>query len=266
MVDRVELAVVDQLAHVRDLDRGDAVVGEHGRDALDEAVQVGRVRHHVVRDQHRRGAVLDAEPTGDPGVEELRHGRDAERRRRGDLTRRRVDAENGDAPLDEVPQQVAVVRPPPRPRASTRPDRAPGSGSPRASARGRRTRPRTRRSRGSCRRRACAAAPPRGSARACTWGRTRRRAGSGPRCALRPRARAARRRAASRRARGRRGGRRRRTTGSGRASQPLTAAGRRLRSRSSSWPACCRARTRPSRCSRSPSSSATVIDSRVKAS
>ncbi len=48
MVDRVELAVVDQVLHVRRLDDGDAVVLQQRRDARDDAVEVGDVGQHVV--------------------------------------------------------------------------------------------------------------------------------------------------------------------------------------------------------------------------
>ena len=109
VVDRVELAVVDQVADVGVLDRGDAVVREQDRDALHEAVESRHVRHHVVGDDHVGARAGVDEPPRQVGAEELAQGRHAGGLRRVRLLGRRVDAEHRHALLDEVAQQVAVV-------------------------------------------------------------------------------------------------------------------------------------------------------------
>src|SRR4051794_12567279 len=55
VVDGVELAALDQLLDRRVLDRRDPVVGQELAQAGDEPVQVGRVRHDVVGDDHVAG-------------------------------------------------------------------------------------------------------------------------------------------------------------------------------------------------------------------
>ena len=57
VVDGVELDVLDEVAHVGVLDREDPVVGEQHGEPADEVVEVGYVRHHVVRDDHVGGPV-----------------------------------------------------------------------------------------------------------------------------------------------------------------------------------------------------------------
>ena len=109
VVDRVELEAFDQLAHVRHLDLGDPVVGEDGRDALDEPVEIGDVGEHVVRDDHVGSLPLGRQTVGDVDAEELPQGRHPDRLggiRRPDGG---VDPQDGDALLHEVAEQVAVV-------------------------------------------------------------------------------------------------------------------------------------------------------------
>ena len=109
MVDRVELAVVDQIDQIGHLQDRDAVLFEQGRDALDQAVEVGDVGQHVVGDDHVGAPALGLEPGRDLATEELVEGRDpgADRGRRRRLGR--IDALDRDAALDEVAQKVAVV-------------------------------------------------------------------------------------------------------------------------------------------------------------
>ena len=71
VVDRVELAVLDEVLHPRVLDRDQPVVGEQDRHAADEVVELWHVRHHVVRDDHVGRAVLGADPLGELDAEEL---------------------------------------------------------------------------------------------------------------------------------------------------------------------------------------------------
>ena len=110
VVDRVELRVVDQVLDVGVLDRRDAVVREQDRDPLHEAVQSRRVRHHVVGHDHVGARAGVDEPPRHVGAEELAQRRHAGGLRRVRLLRRRVDPEHGHALLDEVAQQIAVVR------------------------------------------------------------------------------------------------------------------------------------------------------------
>ena len=49
VVNRVELAVIDQVPQVRRLDDGDTSVLEHDANAVHHATQVRDVREHVVR-------------------------------------------------------------------------------------------------------------------------------------------------------------------------------------------------------------------------
>ena len=109
MVDRVELELVDQVAHVRGLDHRDAVVGEDRGDPLDDAVHVGNVGEDVVRVQHRGAPALRPKPRGDDGSEEFTHGRDTVLLRDRRDVAGRVDAEHRDAGLHVVAQEVTVV-------------------------------------------------------------------------------------------------------------------------------------------------------------
>ena len=109
VVDRVELEAFDQLAHVRHLDLGDPVVGEDGRDALDEPVEIGDVGEHVVRDHHVGSLPLRRQTVRDVDAEELPHGRHPDRLGGIRRTDGGVDPQDGDAFLHEVPQEVAVV-------------------------------------------------------------------------------------------------------------------------------------------------------------
>ena len=109
VVDRVELELVDQVAHVRGLDDRDAVVGEDRGDPFDDAVHVGNVGEHVVRVQHRGAPALRPQLPGDGGSEELTQRRDTVLLRHRRDVAGRVDAEHRDAGLDVVAQEVAVV-------------------------------------------------------------------------------------------------------------------------------------------------------------
>ena len=109
MVDRVELAVVDQIDQIGHLQDRDAVLFEQGGDALDQAVQVGHVGEHVVGEDHVGAPALGLEPGRELAAEEFDQGRYAgpDRGRRRGLGG--IDAQDRDAALDEVAQQVAVV-------------------------------------------------------------------------------------------------------------------------------------------------------------
>ena len=222
VVDRVELEAFDQLAHVRHLDLGDPVVGEDGRDALHEPVQVGHVGEHVVRDDH-----VGSLPLGPQAAREL-HAEELPKRRHADrLGRiRRPDGRGR-----------SRARGCPRPRSC-------GAGSRRCSrarSRGCRTRdlaPRSAHGRGPWNARAASrrtrsstsssgrsprAAPCTGAAPGCSWGRTRHRGGNGLRARRLGRAGRTRRSAASRPGTGTGAGLRPRTIGrSSRRSQEVS--------------------------------------------
>ena len=77
VVDRVELGVLDQVAHVRHFDDRDAVVGEQRRDPAHESVGVGDVGQHVVAVQDLRADAGFAQLFGQILGEERVPGRDA---------------------------------------------------------------------------------------------------------------------------------------------------------------------------------------------
>ena len=110
VIDGVERTAVDEVPHVGVLDHGDAVGGEQRRDSRDEIVRIGSVGEHVVRDDHVCWARALAHGLRQRSVEELLQRRHAGSGCGLGLRRRRVDSEHRDATLDEVPQQVAVVR------------------------------------------------------------------------------------------------------------------------------------------------------------
>ena len=166
VVDRVELAVVDQVLDVRVLDRRQPVVGEQDRESLDEAVQRRRVRHDVVRDDQVGAPSLAAQPPREVGVEELAQRRHAGVLGGSGLVGRRVDPEHGHVALHEVPEEVPVVRGDLDDERTRRRGRARRPCAGRTRGRAASGRRRTTRSRGSCRRRAAPAGPPRGSGRA----------------------------------------------------------------------------------------------------
>ncbi len=109
MVDRVELDVVDQVAHPRVLDRDHPVGGEPVGDAGDEAVEVGDVGHDVVGDDHVGRAQLVAQLAGHLQAEEGTPRSHARLVGRSHLVGSGIDPHHGDAVLDEVAEQVAVV-------------------------------------------------------------------------------------------------------------------------------------------------------------
>ena len=109
MVDRVELELVHEVAQVRRLDDGDAVVREDRRDPCDDTVHVGNVREHVVRVEHGCPAPFGAEPRRDLGTEEVAHRRHAVLLGDARDVAGGVDAEDRHAGVDVVTQEIAVV-------------------------------------------------------------------------------------------------------------------------------------------------------------
>ncbi len=77
VVDRVELALGDHVAHVRRLEDRHAIVGQQQLEAADEAVEVGNVGEHVVGVHHRGALALGAQTPSHLVAEELGDRRDA---------------------------------------------------------------------------------------------------------------------------------------------------------------------------------------------
>ena len=72
VIDRVELAAIDHLLDVRDLEHGDAVILEEQPNPAHEAVDVGHVRQHVVAEDHVCAGPLGDQAARQPLSEELR--------------------------------------------------------------------------------------------------------------------------------------------------------------------------------------------------
>ena len=110
MVDGVELAVIDEVLHVGNLDHGHAPRLEQLRDALHHPVEVGHVGEDVVGVDHVGALAERGQVAGDLGAEELTESGDAPlvAGHPGDV-RGRLDAEHRDALVMVVLEQVAVV-------------------------------------------------------------------------------------------------------------------------------------------------------------
>ena len=110
VIDRVELAVLDQVDHVGHLENRDpaGLLQQNGY-PRHQAIEVRHMGEHVIGDDQIGGATLGPEPAGEGAPEEI-----LERRHSGldggcGRCRRGIDAEHGNAALDEVLQHVAVV-------------------------------------------------------------------------------------------------------------------------------------------------------------
>jgi hypothetical protein len=110
VVNRVELAMVDQVPDIRSFDNRDAAFLQQRSDAVDDTSEVGDVREHIVRVDHIRAVPFRDQLLSERAPEEILTYGDAclSRRRRG--PGRGVNAEYGDTTLDVVLEQVAVVR------------------------------------------------------------------------------------------------------------------------------------------------------------
>ena len=109
MVDRVELALLDQVGEVGHFQHGKARGLQQQRDARDQAVQVRDVRQDVVGEDQVGHAAFIAQLLGERAAEEGVEGRHAggDRGLRGRPCR--IDPQDRHAARDEVAQQVAVV-------------------------------------------------------------------------------------------------------------------------------------------------------------
>jgi hypothetical protein len=109
VVDGVELVLLDELLQVRELDRDDALGPEQRGDARDKAVQIGHLGEDVVADDQVGHGPLARELRSQLGAEELGERGNALVLGHLGHVEGRLDAENGDALLDEPLEQVAVV-------------------------------------------------------------------------------------------------------------------------------------------------------------
>ena len=110
MVDRVELILVHQPPQVRKFHRHDPVWSEKDLQASHEIVDVGHVREHVVSDDQIRGSGVADEIAGGLPPEETDDRRHAALHGRFRHVGGGLDAEHGNPLLDEVLEQIAVVR------------------------------------------------------------------------------------------------------------------------------------------------------------
>ena len=78
VVDGVELAMLDQVADVGELEDPNAIVLEQDFDAIDEAVGVGDMREHIVADDHVGALAFVAELGGQVLAEEVIERGDAD--------------------------------------------------------------------------------------------------------------------------------------------------------------------------------------------
>ncbi len=79
VADGVEPGVVEQRSDTGIIHFDDPVIGEQNGHALGEAVRIGDVRQHVIDNDDVRAQPLGGQRPGEPGVEELRAGRHADR-------------------------------------------------------------------------------------------------------------------------------------------------------------------------------------------
>ena len=109
VVDRVELAPVEQVLDVRHLDHGNPGRSEHLGHARDEPVEVRHVREHVVGVEHVCPQALSGERAPRGAAEEGRPRRDPVRLCDGRDVRGRLDAQDPDSGLPVCAQEVPVV-------------------------------------------------------------------------------------------------------------------------------------------------------------
>jgi hypothetical protein len=102
VIDGVVLQALEEPGEVRELERGRAVRGKQDRDAVDEIIEIRHLGEHVVPDHQVGDVPLRAQPLGKLDAEELDERRDASLLRCLRDVCRRVDAEYGNAPGQEV--------------------------------------------------------------------------------------------------------------------------------------------------------------------
>ena len=109
MVNRVELDLVNHVLGVGGFDHGPPLFRQDGLDTSNKAVGVGHVRQHVVGQEQISLLPLVSEPLGEGRAEKLVDGVDAFfDGHLGDVPRG-LDAQNGNAALNEVLEHIPVV-------------------------------------------------------------------------------------------------------------------------------------------------------------
>ena len=109
VVDRVELGILDQPRQMRELHRQDTVLRQQMREAGDEIVEIGNMGQHIVAEQKVRPGSLVPQRFCEVETEKCGQGRHPVRLGCFRDVGGRLDAEDGDAGLDEMLQQVTVV-------------------------------------------------------------------------------------------------------------------------------------------------------------
>ncbi len=109
VVDRIKLAVIDEILDVRHLDDCPAILLEQHRDAGHESVQIRHVGQYVVGDDHLRRLALAAQLGGQILREEPAERVDASLPCSPHGSVRRIDAQDRNAPVHEIPQKIPVV-------------------------------------------------------------------------------------------------------------------------------------------------------------
>ena len=109
VVDRVKLAVVDQILNVRDFDDDHTVFLQEDPDTFHEPVEVGDVGQDVVGDDHVRSDAFVAQPRGQLITEEGAQGPNPGLLGNPGRSLRRIDPKDRDAPLHEVLQHIPIV-------------------------------------------------------------------------------------------------------------------------------------------------------------
>ena len=109
MIGGVELQFLDHVADIRRLDHHDARGFENGGKSCDEAAQIGNMGQHIVGVDHVGELAVGAQSRGEVGRKEFADRFDATLARYlGDVAGR-FDAENRNAGVAIILQQVAVI-------------------------------------------------------------------------------------------------------------------------------------------------------------
>ncbi len=109
VIDRVELAVIDQILDVRRFDYRDSVILQQRRDSFHEAVGVGHVREHVVAVNDVGSLALRDQLRGELVTEERQQRIDALGPRGFNGARGGIDAEHRDPAGLVILEQIPIV-------------------------------------------------------------------------------------------------------------------------------------------------------------
>jgi hypothetical protein len=109
MIDRVELALLDHVAEVGDLDPGNAIILQQDREAFNEIVDPVDMGGNVVGNHDVGPPAFPGELACKVGPEESLQRRHAAFAGASDRAGGGIDAEDGNAGVHEIPQQVAII-------------------------------------------------------------------------------------------------------------------------------------------------------------